>query len=70
MRRSREAIPLEIIYEDEFFIVVNKPPGMVVHPAKGHWRGTMVNALQYHFQQLLRQCLFLFHRRQNLRRHH
>jgi 23S rRNA pseudouridine1911/1915/1917 synthase len=47
-----EPIPLEVIYEDEFFIVVNKPPGMVVHPAKGHWRGTLVNALQYHFQQL------------------
>jgi 23S rRNA pseudouridine1911/1915/1917 synthase len=47
-----EPIPLDIIYEDEFFIVVNKPPGMVVHPAKGHWRGTLVNALQYHFDQL------------------
>jgi len=47
-----EPIPLDIIYEDEFFIVVNKPPGMVVHPAKGHWRGTLVNALQYYFDQL------------------
>jgi 23S rRNA pseudouridine1911/1915/1917 synthase len=47
-----EPIPLDIIYEDEFFIVVNKPAGMVVHPAKGHWRGTLVNALQYHFDQL------------------
>jgi len=47
-----EPIPLEIIYEDEFFLIVNKPPGMVVHPAKGHWRGTLVNALQFHFQQL------------------
>jgi len=47
-----EPIPLEVIYEDEFFLVLNKPPGMVVHPAKGHWRGTMVNALQYHFQKL------------------
>jgi 23S rRNA pseudouridine1911/1915/1917 synthase len=47
-----EPIPLEVLYEDEFFIVVNKPSGMVVHPAKGHWRGTLVNALQYHFQQL------------------
>jgi 23S rRNA pseudouridine1911/1915/1917 synthase len=47
-----EPIPLEILYEDEFFIVVNKPSGMVVHPAKGHWRGTLVNALQYHFDQL------------------
>jgi 23S rRNA pseudouridine1911/1915/1917 synthase len=47
-----EPIPLDIIYEDEFFLVVNKPPGMVVHPAKGHWRGTLVNALQFHFEQL------------------
>jgi 23S rRNA pseudouridine1911/1915/1917 synthase len=47
-----EPIPLNIIYEDEFFLVVNKPPGMVVHPAKGHWRGTLVNALQYHFDEL------------------
>jgi 23S rRNA pseudouridine1911/1915/1917 synthase len=47
-----EPIPLDIVYEDEFFVVVNKPPGMVVHPAKGHWRGTLVNALQYHFDQL------------------
>jgi 23S rRNA pseudouridine1911/1915/1917 synthase len=47
-----EPIPLDIIYEDEFFLVVNKPPGMVVHPAKGHWRGTLVNALHYHFDEL------------------
>jgi 23S rRNA pseudouridine1911/1915/1917 synthase len=47
-----EPIPLDIIYEDEFFLIVNKPPGMVVHPAKGHWRGTLVNALQYHFNEL------------------
>jgi 23S rRNA pseudouridine1911/1915/1917 synthase len=47
-----EPIPLDIIYEDDFFIVVNKPAGMVVHPAKGHWRGTLVNALQFHFDEL------------------
>ena len=47
-----ENIPLEILYEDDLFVVVNKPPGMVVHPAKGHWRGTLVNALRYHFEQL------------------
>ena len=47
-----EAIPLEVIYEDDFFVVANKPPGMVVHPAKGHWSGTLVNALQFHFNQL------------------
>ena len=47
-----ENIPLDILYEDALFVVVNKPPGMVVHPAKGHWRGTLVNALRYHFENL------------------
>jgi 23S rRNA pseudouridine1911/1915/1917 synthase len=44
-----ENIPLEILYQDEYLIVVNKPPGMVVHPARGHWSGTLASALQYHF---------------------
>src|SRR5439155_13107924 len=44
-----DALP---IYEDEFFAVVNKPADMVVHPAKGHWSGTLVNALRFHFDQL------------------
>jgi 23S rRNA pseudouridine1911/1915/1917 synthase len=44
-----ENIPLEILYEDEWMAVVNKPPGMVVHPARGHWTGTLASALQYHF---------------------
>ncbi len=39
-----EDIPLEVVYEDEMLTVINKPPGMVVHPAKGHWSGTLVNA--------------------------
>ncbi len=43
-----ENIPLEILYEDEDLIVVNKPKGMVVHPAPGHDSGTLVNALLYH----------------------
>lgn len=43
-----EDIPLEILYEDEDLIVVNKPKGMVVHPAAGHYTGTLVNALLYH----------------------
>jgi 23S rRNA pseudouridine1911/1915/1917 synthase len=47
-----EDIPLSILYEDEFLAVINKPHDMVVHPAKGHWSGTLVNALQYHFGQL------------------
>lgn len=40
-----EAIPLDILYEDEHLAAVNKPPGMVVHPAPGQWHGTLVNAL-------------------------
>ena len=47
-----EDIPLDILYEDEFLAVINKPADMVVHPAKGHWSGTLANALQFHFGQL------------------
>ena len=43
-----EAIPLDIVYEDEHLLVVNKPKGMVVHPAAGHYSGTLVNALMHH----------------------
>lgn len=43
-----ENIPLDILYEDEDIIVINKPKGMVVHPAAGHYSGTLVNALMYH----------------------
>jgi 23S rRNA pseudouridine1911/1915/1917 synthase len=45
-----ENIPLDIIYEDDFVMVLNKPAGMVVHPAIGNYSGTLVNALLYHFQ--------------------
>ncbi len=45
-----EAIPLEILFEDESLLVLNKPPGIVVHPAPGNWTGTLVNALLHHFQ--------------------
>ena len=47
-----ENIPLDILFEDECMVIVNKPAGMVVHPAKGHWSGTLTAALAYHFQQL------------------
>ncbi len=47
-----EDIPLEVVYEDEDVIVVNKPAGMVVHPAPGHYTGTLVNALLYHCKDL------------------
>ncbi|MCK5835124.1 MAG: RluA family pseudouridine synthase [Lentisphaeria bacterium] len=46
-----ENIPLDILFEDEHIIVVNKPPGLVVHPGAGHASGTLVNALLYHNQQ-------------------
>lgn len=47
-----EAIPLDIVYEDADVIVVNKPRGMVVHPAPGHISGTLVNALMHHCSDL------------------
>ena len=54
--RDKEVIPedieLNIVYEDEAILVVNKPAGMVVHPAYNNWTGTLVNALVYHFQNL------------------
>lgn len=48
-----EDIPLDILYEDDDLIVVNKPKGMVVHPAAGHYSGTLVNALMYHCRENL-----------------
>jgi 23S rRNA pseudouridine1911/1915/1917 synthase len=47
-----ENIPLKIIFEDDELLIVNKEPGMVVHPGFGNWSGTLVNALMYHFQNL------------------
>lgn len=47
-----EDIPLDILYEDDQLVIVNKPAGMVVHPSTGHWNGTLVSALVYRFQQL------------------
>lgn len=45
-----EDIPLDIVYEDEHLLVVNKPAGLVVHPGHGNYHGTLVNALAYHFK--------------------
>ena len=47
-----ENIPLDVLYEDEHLIIVNKPAGMVVHPAPGHYTGTLVHALLYHCDRL------------------
>ena len=47
-----EDIPLEIVYQDEYVAVINKPQGMVVHPSAGHTSGTLVNALIYHIKDL------------------
>ena len=47
-----ENLPLSILYQDEDIAIVDKPRGMVVHPAQGNWQGTMVNALLYHVKQL------------------
>lgn len=49
---SPQNIPLDVVYEDEEIIVVNKPAGLIVHPASGITSGTLANALAYHFQQL------------------
>ena len=46
-----EEIPLEFLYRDELMAAVNKPPGMVVHPAKGNWKGTLAGALRWHLEQ-------------------
>ena len=48
-----EDIPIDIVYEDDYLLVVNKPKGMVVHPAAGNYTGTLVNALMYHCKDRL-----------------
>lgn len=48
-----ENIPIDIVYEDDYLLVVNKPKGMVVHPASGNYTGTLVNALMYHCKDRL-----------------
>ncbi len=47
-----ENIPLDILYEDDALVAINKPPAMVVHPAKGNWQGTLTSALAFHFKSL------------------
>jgi len=45
-----EPIPLDVLYDDEWLLVINKPAGLVVHPAPGHWRGTLVSALLHRWR--------------------
>ena len=52
MTPKPEDIPIEVVHDDPALTVVNKPPGMVTHPAKGNWSGTLVNAIQFHFDTL------------------
>ena len=47
-----ENIPLNIVYEDDSLLVINKPAGLVVHPGHGNYSGTLVNGLAYHFKEL------------------
>lgn len=52
LKLEPEAIPLDILYEDDWMVAVNKPRGLVVHPGAGNWSGTLVNALLYHCHEL------------------
>ena len=52
-----ENIPIEVVYEDEDIIVVNKGPNMVVHPTKRHQSGTLANALMYYFKESNQKCI-------------
>jgi 23S rRNA pseudouridine1911/1915/1917 synthase len=49
-----EALPLQRLHEDSQLLIINKPPGLVVHPAAGNWQGTLLNALLYHYPELKR----------------
>ena len=51
-RVDPENIPLDIVYEDDALLLINKPPGLVVHPGHGNYTGTLVNALAFHFKNL------------------
>jgi 23S rRNA pseudouridine1911/1915/1917 synthase len=51
-RRRPEDIPLQVVYEDDSLIVIDKPAGLVVHPGSGNWSGTLLNALLFHAPQL------------------
>jgi len=48
-RAEPEDMPIDVVHADEHLVVLDKPPGLVVHPAPGHWKGTLVNAFLHHF---------------------
>lgn len=50
-RLTPEDIPLEIVFEDDYLLVINKPPGLVVHPGVGNWNGTLLNGLLFYLQK-------------------
>jgi 23S rRNA pseudouridine1911/1915/1917 synthase len=50
--QEAQAIPIEVVFEDAHLLVIDKPPGLVVHPAAGHWQDTLLNALLHHARQL------------------
>lgn len=50
-----ESIPLNVVYEDPYLVIVNKPAGMVIHPAPGNWTGTLVHTLCYHYPEIASQ---------------
>ncbi len=52
LKIEAESIPLDIVYEDQSILILNKPAGLVVHPGAGNWQGTLVNALLFHEQSL------------------
>lgn len=49
---AAEDIPIQVVYEDEYLTVVDKPPDMVTHPSRGNWGGTLANAIQFHYDKL------------------
>ena len=55
-----ENIPLDILYEDDDVLIVNKPKGMVVHPSAGHYSGTLVNAIMYHCNVYVTFIIFAY----------
>lgn len=52
VRAVAAAIPLDVLFEDAFLLAIHKPPGMVVHPAPGHWQGTLVSALLHRWREV------------------